>query len=196
MSFEVELKFSAVDHQGLRTRLSVLGARGEPPVAQEDVYFNHPARDFARTGEAFRVRREGDRNRVTYKGPKHAGPTKTREEVEIPFADGPQTFEACLRLFEHLGFVRVAAIRKERAPFHLDYRGRALEIALDIAEGIGAFAEVETLAANATDLPAAQAAILACAQELGLSTVEPRSYLRMALEHRGVRTATDPSEQP
>jgi hypothetical protein len=38
------------------------------------------------------------------------------------------------------------------------------------------------LAATKSELPAAQAAVLALAQELGLTEVEPRSYLRMLLE--------------
>lgn len=185
MAFEVELKFRAEDHAGLTGRLALLGARAEPAVEQADVYLQHPARDFAVTGEALRVRREGPGNRVTYKGPKHAGPTKTREEIEIPFGNGPTAFESCLQLFSALGFTPVRTIHKRRTPLHVEYRGRSLEIALDSAEGLGRFVEVETIAADAADLPAAQEAILACAKELGLSAVEPRSYLRMALEQSG-----------
>ena len=55
---------------------------------------------------------------------------------------------------------------------------------LDRADGLGDFAEIETLAATESDLPAAQAAVLALANELGLTEVEPRSYLRMSLEAR------------
>ena len=185
MPYEVELKFRAENHAAVERRLAPLGARAAPAVEQEDVYLKHPARDFAVTGEAFRVRREGVRNRLTYKGPKHAGPTKTREELEIPFEDGPKAFELCLQLFGALGFAPVKAIRKLRTSFHLEYGSRALEVALDLAEGLGTFVEVETIAADAADLPAAQEAILACANELGLTEVEPRSYLRMALEQSG-----------
>ena len=42
--------------------------------------------------------------------------------------------------------------------------------------------EVETLARDSEDLPAAQHAVLECARALGLGDVEPRSYLRMTLE--------------
>ena len=60
-----------------------------------------------------------------------------------------------------------------------------MEIALDTAEGLGVFAEIETLAHGEADLTAAQQAVLALAGTLGLTEVEPRSYLRMSLEARG-----------
>ena len=72
----------------------------------EDIYLNHPARDFAETNEAFRIRRISDENRITYKGPRRSGPTKTREEIEIPFASGPDRFQQLLRLLENLGSAR------------------------------------------------------------------------------------------
>jgi adenylate cyclase, class 2 len=55
---------------------------------------------------------------------------------------------------------------------------------LDVAEDLGAFVEIESIAADPDALPAAQAAVLDLARELGLTEVEPRSYLRMALERR------------
>ena len=93
------------------------------------------------------------------------------------------------RLFANLGFQPVATIRKSRTTFHLTEQLRKIEVALDQAEGLGDFAEIETLAATESDLPAAQAAVLAVASQLGLTEVEPRSYLRMALE--APRSATD-----
>ncbi len=150
----------------------------------EDVYLNHPARDFARTNEAFRIRRIGDENRITYKGPRRSGPTKTREEIEIPFAPGPDRFQQLLRLLENLGFRPVATVRKHRQTFHLNFQEHELEILLDTAEGLGPFAEIEALASSEADLPAAQQAVLALAGLLGLTSVEPRSYLRMILQNR------------
>jgi adenylate cyclase class 2 len=124
----------------------------------------------------------GESNRVTYKGPRRDGPTKTREEIELPLGEGAENFEQWRKLFENLGFRPVAVVRKVRRSFHLTVQGRPIEVALDEAEGIGAFAEVEAIARDDSDLPAAQAAVLELAQSLGLSEVEPRSYLRMALE--------------
>lgn len=186
MSYEVEVKYRSANNDGLAATLSRMGARAQGVVEQEDLYFNHPARDFAESGEAFRIRRVGAENRLTYKGPKHSGPTKTktREEIEISFSDGPEAFQRMAGLFEVLGFRPVVTIRKRRTAFHLRFQEHEVEIALDAAEGLGRFAEVETIAGGPDDLPAAQAAVLALAAALGLSEIEPRSYLRMALERR------------
>jgi adenylate cyclase, class 2 len=184
MGFEVEVKYRLVDPDALVRRLSERGAAQRPEINQEDTYLSHPARDFAVTQEAFRIRRAGAENRLTYKGPRHSGPTKTREEIEIRFIDGDEASGQLLHLLENLGFRPVATIRKRRTPFHLEVQGREIEVVLDQAEGLGDFAEIETLAPALDDLPAAQAAVLALANELGLTQVEPRSYLRMALEAR------------
>jgi adenylate cyclase class 2 len=186
MGFEVEMKFrTSESHAELAQRLAAMGAAAGPVQDQEDIYLSHPARDFAQTGEALRVRREGSLNRLTYKGPRHAGPTKTREEIEIAFAAGAGELEKMKRLWQALGFRPVAVLHKRRQPFHLNHRGRAIEVVLDVARDLGAFAEVEALASDSADLAAAQAAVLDLARVLGLSEVEPRSYLRMALELRG-----------
>ena len=164
--------------------LRAIGAEAGHEVEQEDVYLAHPSRDFAETNEALRLRRDGASNRVTYKGPKRGGPTKTREEIEIAFADGTDAMGQMTRLFGLLGFRPVATVRKARRSFHLERGGRAVDVTLDRAEGLGDFAEVETLA-GPDDLAGAQAAVQAMAKELGLVEVEPRSYLRMHLEAAG-----------
>ena len=184
MGFEVEVKYRDVDHDALRRALAELGAEEGAAIDEEDSYLNHPARDFAASNEALRIRRVGDENRVTYKGPKEPGPTKTREEIEVPFAPGPGRFGELSRMLERLGFRPVAVVRKRRVPFSLTFAGRPLEITLDRAEGLGDFAEVEALADSRDDLPDAQRAVLELAAVLGLTAVEPRSYLRMLLETR------------
>jgi adenylate cyclase, class 2 len=182
MGYEVEVKYRLVDHDQLERRLAERGAAREPVITQEDVYLSHPSRDFAVSNEALRIRRIGVENRITYKGPRLSGPTKTREEIEIAVTSGEGAFNQLVRLFENLGFRPVATVRKSRTPFHLNRQGLAVEVVLDRAVGLGDFAEIEALAATESELPAAQAAVLALAQELGLTEVEPRSYLRMLLE--------------
>jgi adenylate cyclase class 2 len=183
MSYEVEVKYRAVDHSHLVQRLAQRGAIAKGVIDQEDIYLSHPSRDFAQTNEAFRIRRLGQENRITYKGPRRSGPTKTREEIEIPFAEGQEQFDRLLKLLENLGFRQVATIRKRRELFHLRFQDHELEIALDKAEGLGSFAEIEALAHGEHDLGQAQQAVLSLADALGLTEVEPRSYLRMFLEN-------------
>jgi adenylate cyclase class 2 len=185
MSFEVEMKFRTPGHDGLVERLLALGAEADGEVEQEDAYYAHPARDFARTNEALRLRRVGVSNRITYKGPKLAGPTKTREEIEISFEDGDPAFAQMQRLFETLGFRPIALIRKSRRLFYLDHSGQPLEISLDRADSLGEFVEIEAIAGTDADLVAAQDSVQALARDLGLTELEPRSYLRMLLEQRG-----------
>lgn len=180
--YEVEVKFRAADHAALAAKLVAMGAEAGEPLEQEDVYLAHPGRDFAATDEALRLRRVGGANHVTYKGPKLGGPTKTREEIEIPFEPGPSALLRLGRLFERLGFRPVAVIRKVRTAYRVHHNGRTLEVALDRAAGLGDFAEVEALAEGPDDLPSAQADVLALAAALGLEDVERRSYLRMTLE--------------
>ena len=80
---EVELKFPLDDALSLRERLVSVGAEAKSMVVQSDAYFNHPARDFAQTDEALRIRTVGDESVVTYKGPKLGGSAKTRFELEF-----------------------------------------------------------------------------------------------------------------
>src|SRR5947209_4778675 len=185
MGFEIEVKFRVADHAELERRLAERGVATGGTAEHQDAYLAHPSRDFAQTGEAFRIRSEGTSNRITYKGPKLGGPTKTREEIEVEFAGGVEAREQLGRAFERLGFRPVAVVRKRRSEYHLEYRGRPMVVALDLAEGLGSFAEVETLVGSDADLAGAQGAVLDLARELGLTEVEPRSYLRMLLEARG-----------
>jgi adenylate cyclase class 2 len=194
MGFEIEIKFRVADHDALRRRLADRGSEPESTVDHEDAYLAHPSRDFAVTGEAFRIRGEGASNRITYKGPKLGGPAKTREEIEVAFAEGDEARAQLARAFELLGFRPVAVVRKRRTEYHLESEGRPMAVSLDLAEGLGAFAEVETLVEAEADLPAAQQVVVAMGRELGLTEIEPRSYLRMVLEGRGLLPRNPPGQ--
>src|SRR5690606_37654429 len=111
--------------------LSALGVAWKEPIEQVDSYFAHPARDFAQPDEALRIRRVGEQNFVTYKGPKLDPQTKTRRELELPLLAGSVGFEQFGQLLELLGFGRVADVRKFRRPGELVWRGQPVEIAFD-----------------------------------------------------------------
>jgi adenylate cyclase, class 2 len=184
VAYEVELKYRNVDHDDLRDRLAAIGATLLSSEQQEDHYLAHPSRDFRQTGEALRLRRVGDDNLITYKGPKLDGPTKTREEIELSFDSGTQSQGALLRLFDHLGFRPVETVRKRRETHAIEFAGRRLEIGLDSVESLGNFAEVEAIAAGQDDLKPAREAVLALSRQLSLNPdqIEVRSYLRMLVE--------------
>lgn len=178
---EIEIKFRAADFASLRARLAELGAEGEGTRTESDHYHNAPDRDFSATDEAFRLRRVGERNVLTYKGPKLGGVAKTRTEIEVALADGPDSAEACLRMLGGLGYRPTAVVRKTRETFSLARGGFAASVCLDDAEGVGRFAEVEIVASPERRADA-ERTLLALADDLGLVEREPRSYLRMLLE--------------
>jgi adenylate cyclase, class 2 len=181
---EVEMKFPAPEFGRLEERLRQWGARAEPPRQDADQYFNAPDRDFARTDEAFRLRRIGDANFITYKGPKLDAQTKTRTEIEVPLEAGAAAAEAFARLVVCLGYRPTALVRKQRRVFHVERSGFALEVCLDDVDEVGRYAELEILAPE-QQLDEARAVLMKTAEELGLSGSERRSYLQLLLTARG-----------
>lgn len=185
-SFEVEVKFPLKNGPAeVLTRLQDLGANPGDEILQADHYFNHPVRDFAETDEALRIRSVGNRNWVTWKGPKIDARTKTRREIELPLGDGNQTAKQFAEVLQILGFRSVTVVRKTRQPYKVTRNGRQFEIALDEVDELGWFLEVELLAEEA-DLKSAQDAVMELATELGLNQTERRSYLEMLLQQRGL----------
>jgi adenylate cyclase, class 2 len=181
---EIEMKFRVADFGAIEQHLRQWAARAGEPLDEADHYFNAPDRDFARTDEAFRLRRIGDHNRITYKGPKQGGPAKTRTEVELALESGPAAADAFGRLVEHLGYRATAVVRKRRTPYHFDRERFALEVCCDEVEQLGRFVEVE-IVAGPDQRAHAEQVILAVVAELGLRTPEPRAYLQMVLALRG-----------
>ncbi len=178
---EIEVKYPDADFGDLERRLAAWGAAEGEPCDQADLYFNAPDRDFARTDEALRLRRVGEANRVTYKGPKRDARTKTRAEIEVGLDSGAAAAADFARLLTHLGYRPVTVVRKRRRTFHLERDGFPIEVALDEVEGLGRFAELEIQAPEEC-LAAARAALLTAAGELGLKDQERRAYLQLLLE--------------
>ncbi|RLF00118.1 MAG: class IV adenylate cyclase [Thermoprotei archaeon] len=166
---EVEVKARAPLGR-VRSRLRELGARLLRVEEQEDVYFSHPCRDFSRTDEALRLRLAGGGAELTYKGPRGAGPVKSRLEVTARVVDA----ERLVEILELLGFREVARIRKRREIYEL----RGVEVALDQVEGLGEFIELESRGASPSEL-------LELARKLGATELVSETYLEMILRKRG-----------
>ena len=181
MRYEVEQKFPVPDMTVVEKRLAELGVVVADWRLEVDLYFAHPSRDFAHTDEALRIRRIGEANYVTYKGPKIDRTTKTREEVELSLPAGPQGYAEGRRLLEALGFRPVAEVRKRRRKAQIDWKGRQVEASLDEVDSLGSFVELE-LIASADDVESAKETILDLASSLGLSGSERRSYLELLLD--------------
>jgi adenylate cyclase, class 2 len=180
MSYEVELKFPVADLAAFSMKLTDQGVTISAAGDEIDLYFAHPARDFAQTDEAVRLRRKGDDNVITYKGPKIDTTSKTRREIELPLAPGPESLASWTTLLESLGFRPVAEVKKSRRKAAVRWQGRQVEASLDEVAGVGTFVEFE-LVAEENEVEAARACIQSLAQSLGLTQGERRSYLELLL---------------
>lgn len=186
---EVELKFAVPpgEEAALQARLEGAGIAWQPPKIQQDRYFAHPARDFAATDEALRLRRDGNRNRITYKGPKLDAVSKTRREIELPLVDGDDFLDRFSELLAALGFVPRLTVVKARTSGTFVRAGRTVEVCVDRVEGLGTFLEIETQA-DAAERVAATELLLEISRSWGLTATERRSYLEMLLLAQGSST--------
>lgn len=181
---EIESKFAIGSFDDIARTLERWGAIRAAAHVESDHYYNAPDRDFRQTDEALRLRRVGAENRLTYKGPKQPGPTKTRTEIEVPLQEGNAAAGDCLRLLESLNYRPTAIVEKTRTAYTLTRDGFEMQVCLDEVKTLGRFVEVE-IVTPPERRDAAQAVILAVSEELNLKHPEPRSYLRMVLEAAG-----------
>jgi len=130
LEVEIKSRFNEVNLQ-LLMNLNPVFLKTE---VQEDVYFNHPLRDFSKTDEALRIRKIDEKYFLTYKGKKVDNDTKTREEIEISCS------KEMIIILEKLGFKKVAEVKKTRKLFLLEN----LKICLDDVSMLGKFIEIES----------------------------------------------------
>jgi len=181
MHYEVEQKHRVENAAALVGGLAERGVALSAPIVQSDQYFAHPARDFARTDEALRIRISADSGFVTYKGPKLDTTTKTRRELELPLHPQDADASQFAELLAALGFKPVATVRKQRRKFQIEHAGHHVDGSLDDVDGLGTFVELE-LTASEQNLEQAQRVIRELADELNLGPSERRSYLELLLE--------------
>lgn len=190
MPYEVELKFPIADRAAVREALLKLGAKPESTQAEVDTYFQHPARSFAQTDEALRVRQTGSRIFLTYKGPKIDAATKTRTEIELELLPGPSTSSDVIQVFEKLGFQPVRDVRKSRELLHVPWHGSVVKASLDQVPPLGDFVELE-LSSEPAQLDQSRQLLTSLAARLNLQASERRSYLELLLE-KDARAAASP----
>ena len=185
MLYEVELKFPVPDLAAFSRKLIELAIPISPAQEEMDVYFAHPSRDFVKTDEALRLRRRGDANYITYKGPKIDVTTKakTRREIELPLGPGPESLASWTALLEAVGFRPAGEVRKSRRKADIPWQGREVEASLDEVEGVGTFVEFE-LVVEESRVESAKACIQSLAQSFGLTQGERSSYLELLLKVR------------
>ena len=132
---EREIKFPRVELEKLRERLIELEAERVGPGAFEDNWILDRANELLSTGRILRLRTDGGRARLTFKGPMSLeGNVKIREEREV----GIENADEAMALLENLGYGVVRRYQKVREEWHLG----GVTIALDHTP-IGDFAEFE-----------------------------------------------------
>jgi adenylate cyclase, class 2 len=168
---EIEIKANCDNHDDIIERIKLLGGELVREVEDKDIYYKHPARDFVKTDEAFRIRIEDNKTLLTYKGPKIGGRSKTRFERELVF-DG---LDAMKEILDKLGFAIAGEVNKMRTYYSLNN----IEICLDSVDGLGDFVELEI---KGDDREAGEKILFEIAEKLGLTRFERKSYLEMVLE--------------
>jgi adenylate cyclase class 2 len=89
--------------------LSVTAAR----VFEANFVYDTPEQSIRRAQMLLRLRRVGERNLLTWKGPSEPGPHKSRPELELPF----ESFETMHQILGHLGFQTYFRYEKYRTEF-------------------------------------------------------------------------------
>lgn len=173
---EVEVKAKIDDFSLMEKKLGEIGAAKTKKEFQEDIYFNSPVVDFAKTDEALRIRTTKENDDVnifiTYKGPKIDSKSKTRKEIEMSIEES----QKCTDIFEAVGFRKVRTVRKNRQY----YSYKNFEISLDDIEGLDPYMEIEIALEDGEDYSNAQKSIFELFEKLGIRDgFERTSYLEL-----------------
>jgi len=173
---EIELKGYADDKVFERVRESFTFMRKE---VHEDIYFNHPCRDFSETDEALRIRIKRFNGHfeafLTYKGPKIDRLSKSRKEIEVSIED----VDAYLELLSILGFTEVLTVKKTREKYYVE---KGVTVTLDDVEGLGKFVEIEKLAKDEKEVQREVPRLMEILKSLGVEKFERKSYLELLME--------------
>ncbi|MBK5114589.1 MAG: class IV adenylate cyclase [Candidatus Heimdallarchaeota archaeon] len=181
MPVEVEVKIKVDDFEEIEFKLLDSGALLEEIVMQRDHYFQHPSRDFNETDEALRIREDGDRFYLTYKGPKFDPRSKTRIELNTEIT----SIKNITHTLEQLGFQEVGIVPKERKI----YLYNELQFCLDNVESVGLYVEVEKTIEDKSNYEIELEFIFKTIKEMGLNPEnnERKSYLELFLEKTKIK---------
>jgi adenylate cyclase class 2 len=179
---EIEQNYANADFAAIEQRLAAWGVTDHEDEEESDDYFDAPDRDFKQTDEAFRLRRIGAKNLLTYKGPKKPATVKIRTELEVPLPDGDDAARQFTELLKHLGYRYVATVTKRRRTYRFQRDPFGVAVCLDEVVGLGCYAELEIVAPEERQ-DAAHELLTRLGNELHLSDVERRSYLGLILDH-------------
>ena len=169
---EVEVKAKINSFEEIEKNLEKLGAEKIKTEIQEDIYFQSPIVDFAKTDEALRIRTTDNDVFITYKGPKLNRDAKTRKEVEMTIESASKAKD----IFEEISFKPVRIVSKSRQY----YKYEDFEISLDDVEGLPPYMEIEIAVDDGEDYFQAQDKIFDVFKKMGIEDgFERTSYMEL-----------------
>lgn len=168
---EIEIKSRCDNHDVIKEKIISLGGEFSRTIDEEDIYFNHPCRNFIDTDEALRIRRIDYEYFVTYKGPRiGSSKTKTRYEAETSIGD----FDIFKDILLKNGYIEGGIVSKTRSIYKI--KEKNIEICLDTVQGLGKFIEIEKIG---EDKDAIESEIFNLAEQFNLKKFISESYLSM-----------------
>ncbi len=140
MEIEIRAKINNLDN--IEQNIIKFGAKLIKEKGQVDKYFGE-INLYKKIGYSFliRVRDEGDKKFMTYKGAK-SKKDGVWEEYEFEIDD----LKKYIEMFEAMGLEEVIVVKKYRKEYVLD----SLTICLDVIDGLGNFIEIESK--NSSDI--------------------------------------------
>lgn len=182
---EIELKaqYDSLKRLELEQHLKEQGFQEVRSFTQQDEYFNHPERDFQKTDEALRIRRE-QRNDgtshccITYKGANDSLIGQSRRELETRVEDEHKMRQILLAL----GFRSAAEVKKRRK----EYKKEDLTVCLDELDGLGHYIELEVVLPETESKSATENRLRKFLSELSFiqPVIEPLTYLELVMGFR------------
>lgn len=136
---EIEVKILGIDRKKIETVLIKSGARKTFDGELHAVYFDTADNFIGREKGAFRLRRGGDKNTLTFKSYVEHPSAKVREELEVEVSD----FNMMRTILESAGFRSWLQMKKRRTTY--EYEGVHFEFDkyVDEYEFIPEFLEIE-----------------------------------------------------
>ncbi|HID43104.1 MAG TPA: class IV adenylate cyclase [Archaeoglobaceae archaeon] len=171
---EAEIKFQIKDFSAIEKKVDKI-AEFVIEKSEYDIYFNSPFRNFIKTDEALRIRKDDEGVSITYKGPKIDKRTKTRKEIKIKI----DSYDSGIELLKGLGFFESGRVVKKRRIYRID----DIVICLDQVENLGDFIEIE-IQTESFSLEENISKIFEIAEKLGFSENQSirKSYLELLRE--------------
>ena len=138
-AYEIEAKLKVDSLDGIKRKLTELGAEFIEEQVQTDHYLDGADVALTKTDRCLRLRRElagnNERFLLTYKGAKEEGQFKKRQQIEIEIKDA----DSAESLLSALGYEKALAFQKKRRIWRL---GDCV-VALDELPLLGSFVEIE-----------------------------------------------------